>query len=195
MTKNKNIGILIGAALFGGGVVMLLRQRRSDNIPSLVNNQNTKSDMSTNPNLPRGYRNNNPLNIRYSTWNAWLGKILPNEDGTFEQFKDMEHGYRAALSLLRTYIRKYKCNTVAKIIQRWAPENENDTAAYINHVCEIADLKPNMTVTINNRDTLTKMAYAMSIIENGTKDKDGQSLLETYGLPNMDIINEGWRLL
>ncbi len=200
MTNNRNIAIIGAALLLGGGVYMLLRRRGSsdlDNQPSLIDEdvQQEIINMSTNPNLPRGYRNNNPLNIRYSMWNAWKGKIVPNTDGTFEQFKDMAYGYRAALSLLRTYIKKYGCNTVAKIIQRWAPENENNTQAYIQHVCEIANLLPNMAVTTTDRDTLTKMAYAMSIIENGKTDKAGNSIQVTYGLPNMDIINEGWRLL
>lgn len=194
MNNDAKIGLLVGAALFGGGVIMLLKHRQSAN-GSYYETEYEESDMSTNPNLPRGYRNNNPLNIRYSFWNAWKGKIIPNEDGTFEQFKDMAYGYRAALSLLRTYIKKYGCNTVAKIIQRWAPENENNTQAYIQHVCEIADLQPNTTVGVNDADTLTKMAYAMSIIENGKTDKAGNNIAATYGLPNMEIIYEGWRLL
>lgn len=196
MSKKTNTGLaIIGGALLFGGAYLLLRRQSSSGDPTLLDEPNIQSDMSTNPNLPRGYRNNNPLNIRYSFWNAWKGKVLPNQDGTFEQFNDMAYGYRAALSLLRTYIKKYGCNTVAKIISRWAPENENNTQAYIQHVCEIANLLPNMAVLPNDRDTLTKMAYAMSIIENGTKDKQGNAISDTYGLPNMDIINEGWRLL
>lgn len=154
-------------------------------------------DMSINPKLPRGYRNNNPLNIRYSIWNAWKGKVLPNLDAnnTFEQFASLQHGYRAALVTMRNYIKKYGCNTVEKIISRWAPANENNTSAYIKHVCEIADLQPTQTVAINDRDTLTKMAYAMSIIENGTKDAEGNSLSASYGLPNMEIINQAWEMI
>lgn len=141
------------------------------------------------PKLPRGYRNNNPLNIRLTN-TKWIGKVLPNTDGSFEQFSHMAYGYRAALRTIRTYISKYGCNTVAKIISRWAPENENNTSKYIQDVCSIANLSPNMTVGINDRDTLTAMAYAMSIIENGSND-----YTRSQGLPNMDIINEGWELI
>ena len=145
MSKKTNTGLaIIGGALLFGGAYLLLRRQSSSGDPTLLDEPNMTNDMSTNPNLPRGYRNNNPLNIRYSFWNAWKGKVLPNQDGTFEQFNDMAYGYRAALSLLRTYIKKYGCNTVAKIISRWAPENENNTQAYIQHVCEIANLLPNM---------------------------------------------------
>ena len=41
----------------------------------------------------RGYRNNNPLNLRISN-NAWKGKIpaSQNTDGAFEQFQTMAKG-------------------------------------------------------------------------------------------------------
>ena len=176
------------AAVFGG--YALWKRGRSSNPPSLINNP--EFDMSTNQNLPRGYRNNNPLNIRYSIYNQWKGKVLPNTDrnNTFEQFVNIVYGYRAALSLMRTYIRKYGCDTVAKIITRWAPENENNTAGYISDVCEFAGLTPDTAVTKNSRDVLTKMAYAMSIIENGNTPETREA-----GLPDMNIINEAWDIL
>lgn len=182
---STNIAWLVTAvAAFGG--VMLLKRSRQSNIPSLVTNNNT---MNTDKNLPRGYRNNNPLNIRISS-NAWKGKVTPNTDGAFEQFISMPYGYRAALATMRTYITKYGLNTVAKIIERWAPANENNTLAYIKHVCEFTGLDPDMVVGRNDKDTLTKMAYGMSLVENGNKE-----YTRALGLPNMDIINEGWRLL
>lgn len=167
-----------------GGAIWLLNRRKSET-PSLIE----QDDMSTDPKLPRGYRNNNPLNIRISA-NTWKGKVSPNTDGAFEQFVSLQYGYRAALATMRTYIRKYGCDTVEKIINRWAPPTENNTSAYIKHVCEIANLEPDTTVGKNDRDTLTKMAYAMSIIENGNTE-----YTRAQGLPDMEIINEGWNLL
>ena len=172
----------------------VLLRRRSSNPPSLIN---TDYDMSTNQKLPRGYRNNNPLNIRFNAGNAWKGKVLPNTDknNTFEQFINLAYGYRAALSLLRTYIRKYGCNTVAKLITRWAPPTENNTNGYINHVCEfVSDLgtpiTADTTLATTDRDKLCKIAYAMSIVENGITPET-----KAAGLPNMEIINEAWKLL
>lgn len=181
MTNNKYIawGITLAAV---GGIVLL--NRRKQTTPSLI-----KYDMSTDKNLPRGYRNNNPLNIRISS-NAWKGKVTNNTDGVFEQFIDMAHGYRAALATMRTYITKYGLNTVQGIIERWAPPSENNTLAYIKHVCDYSGLTPDMVVNRNDQDTLTKMAYAMSIIENGNTE-----YTRMLGLPNMETINEGWRLL
>lgn len=167
----------------------MIMRRKNNSVTSLINDYNSNYDMSTDPKLPRGYRNNNPLNIRISK-NTWKGKIADNTDGVFEQFVDMAYGYRAALATMRTYITKYGLDTVQKIIERWAPANENNTLAYIQHVCEWANLTPETKVARNDKDTLTKMAYAMSIVENGNKE-----YTRLLGLPNMDIINEGWRLL
>ena len=150
--------------------------------------------MSINENLPRGYKNNNPLNIRISS-TLWNGKVSPNTDGAFEQFVDLAHGYRAALVTLRTYINKYGLNTVRKMITRWAPPSENNTESYITNVCKNSGLTADETISINDQDKLTRMVYAMSISENGYKDKAGNNIQQRYDLPNMNIINEGWRLI
>ena len=55
--------------------------------------------------LPRGIRNNNPLNIRLVPDNRWQGRVPPkhNSDSTFEQFDDPIMGLRAAAVLLITH--------------------------------------------------------------------------------------------
>ena len=47
--------------------------------------------------LPRGIRNNNPLNIRLNPENRWQGRVSPklNSDGAFEQFHDPVMGARS----------------------------------------------------------------------------------------------------
>ena len=190
MTNSTKIAWGVTLISLAGILAMKMGRKAVDSLSLFYNYE--FDDMNTNENLPRGYRNNNPLNIRYSSWNAWKGKILPNTDrnNTFEQFTNMVYGYRAALVTMRNYIKKYGCNTVEKIIRRWAPENENNTNAYIQHVCDFANLYPNMTVAINDKDTLTKMAYAMSIIENGNTEATREA-----GLPNMEIINAAWEII
>lgn len=185
MSNSKQIAW--GITLLAASAAWWILRRNRQSTPSLVNNDNMK--LETDPKLPRGYRNNNPLNIRISS-NKWKGKINPSGDSAFEQFVSMPYGYRAALVLMRNYIKNYGCDTVSKIISRWAPENENNTLAYIKHVCEIANLTPDTAVARNDKDTLTKMAYAMSIIENGNTE-----YTRMLGLPNMDTINEAWKLI
>ena len=191
MNNSSKIALSI-ALMASAGALLLWRSSKRDAV--LYTNFDIEP-MQTNELLPRGYRNNNPLNIDYKTFNAWKGKVLPNTDGRFEQFENLAYGYRAALVLLRNYIKKYGCNTIAKIIARWAPENENNTSGYISRVCETLGLPANTPVSVNNKELLCAMAYAMSIVENGYKDKQGNDLADTYGLPNMSVINQAWEMI
>ena len=145
--------------------------------------------------LSRGYRNNNPVNIRIGK-SAWQGKITPSGDTLFEQFNDMVHGYRAALVLLRNYIKSYGLNTIEKLITRFAPDNENDTAGYIANVSRMTGIPKDQVISRNDRDSLTRIVWAMSQIENKntTTTPEGRKALE-LGLPDMNIINQAWSIM
>ena len=113
----------------------------------------------------RGLRNNNPLNIR-KTSNTYQGEVM-SKDKSFEAFKSMAYGYRAAFKLLYNYYDKYKLNTIRKMITRWAPNNENDTKAYIGVVSKKAKIRPD-TVLFFERDEMCAIVAAMSEVENIT---------------------------
>ena len=115
---------------------------------------------------PRGIRNNNPLNIRKSA-DRWKGLRCVQKDKTFCQFETMAYGWRAAFMLLHTYMSKYKLTTIRKIIYRWAPPNENNTAAYTNHVSYLAVLDPNQEIEFGNKFTMLQIGRAMCQVENG----------------------------
>lgn len=85
---------------------------------------------------PRGIRNHNPGNIKFSERNGWVGKLayMPVREATFERFDTAENGLRAMAKLLRNYMVKHKCDTVAKIVGRWAPPHENMTSKYARAV-------------------------------------------------------------
>ena len=142
------------------------------------NNMTTPND----PSLPRGYRNNNPLNIRISA-NAWAGKLRPNTDGTFEQFRTMAHGYRAAFVLLRTYIDQYRLTTPRSIIARWAPPAENDTAAYLAAVCSRSGLAADSPLDPYSWEEMSALVHAMAIVENGPAPA-----------PDWQDIRQGWEM-
>ncbi len=86
--------------------------------------------------LPRGIRNNNPLNIRHSHANQWLGLRTVQTDSEFCQFETVEWGIRAAYRILRAY-RQRAVVTTGDIIYQWAPPKENDTRAYLRTVCRL----------------------------------------------------------
>lgn len=117
--------------------------------------------------LPRGLRNNNPLNIRIG--NTWLGEREHPADGEFEEFVTLAYGLRAAFIILRRYIRRYHLNTIRLIVERWAPKNENETEKYIQFVCKDTGLMPNTEIQYEDKNTMCKLVGAMAFIECGQR--------------------------
>ena len=96
--------------------------------------------------IPRGIRNNNPLNIRHST-DRWRGIRAKQTDPAFVQFTSMAMGYRAAWRILKSYhqrfLREQRPFTPRNIIHRWAPHTENNSVAYLRAVCLLTGLGGN----------------------------------------------------
>ena len=119
----------------------------------------------TNSKIPRGIRNNNPLNIRIG--NTWLGEVKNPTDNEFEQFVHVSFGLRAGFILLKRYINRYNLNTIEKIISRWAPSNENNTHTYIDRVTKSMNINPDTPLLYEDQDTMCALVYAMVYVENG----------------------------
>lgn len=120
--------------------------------------------------LPRGIRNNNPLNIVKG--NSWKGERANQTDTRFEEFESMAMGLRAGFVLLRNYIegtktRPTKFNTIRKIIARWAPPSENYTQRYIDNVCKWSGLLPDEVVRFRERKKMVAIVQAMAKMECG----------------------------
>lgn len=87
----------------------------------------------------RGERNNNPGNIVFVPTITWVGQLgleadgPPGEAPRFIRFDCPENGIRAIAKILEAYHRE-GFDTIRKMIDRWAPPTENDTAAYIEDV-------------------------------------------------------------
>ena len=131
--------------------------------------------------MPRGILNNNPCNIRIST-DKFQGEVQPSADKEFKQFETMAYGYRAAFRVLCTYINNYKCDTIRKIISRWAPKNENHTENYIRVVSERSGIPENDRVYADNREMMIRIVAAMSYVENGREAE-------------MSDVIRGWEML
>lgn len=130
---------------------------------------------------PRGYRNYNPLNIRISS-NHWSGKVSDNTDGSFEQFTDMAHGFRAGIKNIQTWINRGK-NTLRNLISTWAPDSDgNNSSSYAQHVSDATGIGLDEVIDPNNKEQMTKIVYAMAKVENGID-------------ANMDDVIAGWNLV
>ena len=120
--------------------------------------------------IPRGIRNNNPLNIRRSK-DKWKGMRAVQSDAQFCQFESLEWGWRAAFWLLtRTYYHKYRLFTIRSIVQKWAPAIENNTQAYIANVSRLTGIGPDEPIGIPSERPARWMmvGVAMAIQENGS---------------------------
>ena len=114
-----------------------------------------------------GESNRNPLNIRHSARNNWLG-LVPNcpQRRGFCNFVSAAHGYRAAVVLIKNYIRRYGLDTPRKIITRWAPPSENRTMLYIYSVCGRSRLAPDERISIDGPQ-IGQLVAAMARQETG----------------------------
>ena len=126
--------------------------------------------------LPRGIRNNNPLNIRKG--NNWKGEKKVQVDKAFEEFESMQMGLRAGFIILRNYQRtslapKMRANTIRKIINRWAPASENNTLRYIDLVAKRSGLNPDELIAYRDKPRMLAVVEAMCFVECGQAiDKD-----------------------
>ena len=127
--------------------------------------------------IPRGIRNNNPLNIRVG--NVWLGEVPNPTDKEFEQFVSMFYGLRAGFILLRRYIRRYHLTTVPDIISRWAPGSENNTVKYIDTVCQLSGIAPDAQIKYEDEETLVNLVDAMILVECGQR-VDRATIIKAY---------------
>lgn len=117
----------------------------------------------------RGYRNNNPLNIRKNGI-KWQHQIIPGTDSQFCQFDKMTYGIRAAFRIFRTYIVTYRLTTLSGFISRWAPPKENDTRAYIAYVSKHSGIAESDKLDWHNEVQMHYLLRAMASFENGYDD-------------------------
>nr|DAN14689.1 MAG TPA: virion protein [Caudoviricetes sp.] len=126
--------------------------------------------------LPRGIRNNNPGNIRHGA--NWLG-LNPNGrniDSAFCVFESPVLGIRALAKVLINYKKIHGLNTVRQIVSRYAPPNENQTAAYIQTVAKQLEVYPDTKIDIEKRGVLTVFIKAVIRMENGIQPYSDETI-------------------
>jgi hypothetical protein len=141
--------------------------------------------------LPRGIRNNNPLNIRRSK-DKWKGLRAVQADAQFCQFESLEYGWRAAFYLLtRTYYHKYRLYTIRAIISKWAPPCENNSKAYVENVSRLTGIDPDEPIGIPSERPARWIALgmAMAIQENGFESLDYFAMLRGWEMCRQDALS------
>ena len=119
------------------------------------------------------YRNRNPLNIRYSKTVTWLKQV--GEEKGFVKFQGFSYGYRAAVKILRSYHLR-DIRSIGKIIETWAPQSENNTAAYTKSVLsylngvfavEQKEYCARTQINLSDREEVVNLLMAMTRVEMG----------------------------
>ena len=88
------------------------------------------------------------------------------DDPEFVRFASMQFGIRAGFVIINNYI-KQGHKDVASIISRWAPSSENNTEAYIRHVCELSGLSPFQELQFEDKPSMVALVDAMIRVECG----------------------------
>jgi hypothetical protein len=149
----------------------------------------------SNPTATRGYRNKNPGNIDHSEANKWQGLASPPLEPPpggggrprFAVFVSHEYGIRALAVLLTTYQDRHGLRTIQGIVSRWAPGSENNTAAYVRHVCELTGRRATDILDLHSHADLRPLVEAIITHELGGNPYSASTIdqgLLLAGVPN-----------
>jgi hypothetical protein len=131
----------------------------------------------------RNVRNNNPGNLKH-TADDWEGAKAEQSDPVFVQFDTPAYGVRALSKTLITYKNKHNLNTVEKIINRFAPGEENDTKKYISFISNYLGVTPSEIIDVENPNIAKEIIKAIITQEGG---KESLNVFESN-------IDEGLRM-
>lgn len=111
--------------------------------------------------VDRGFRNNNPGNIKGSDgFNGQTGVDSQN----FAIFSSMEYGIRAIAVILKNYENVDGLNTVREMITRWST---TDQSAYVANVAAMVGVAPDDYIDVNDPTVLAAMIQGIITQENG----------------------------
>ena len=105
-----------------------------------------------------------------------------NIDSAFCVFESPVFGIRALAKVLINYKKIHGLNTVRQIVSRYAPPNENQTAAYIQSVAKQLEVYPDTKIDIEERGVLTVFIKAVIRMENGIQPYSDEVIQEGIDL-------------
>lgn len=133
------------------------------------------------PSDPRGIRNNNPGNIE----DGAFARSLPGyagTDGRFAKFETPAQGIAAQSKLMDVYSRKHGINSIAGIVNRYAPASDNNNVmAYASSVAKAVGVGPNDPINISDPSVKAKLLPAMIRQENGRMPYQPQTIAAGVG--------------
>lgn len=111
----------------------------------------------------RNWRNNNPGNLEMGQFSRSFGAV--GSDGRFAVFPTLDAGSKAKEELLFGSKSKYANLSITDALNRYAPPNENNTAAYIKSVASAVGVDPSTILNQLDSGQRQQMLDAISRVE------------------------------
>jgi hypothetical protein len=111
----------------------------------------------------RNWRNNNPGNLEMGAFARSFGAV--GSDGRFAVFPTLADGTKAKEELLFGSKSKYANLSITDALNRYAPPNENNTAAYIKSVASAVGVDPSTILNKLDSGQRQQMLAAISRVE------------------------------
>lgn len=165
------INWIIGLSSIGGVTGYITSDRKS---------ADSDTFSITNDSLPLGLRNNNPGNIRPDSRWDWQGQVGTNKG--FVVFDSDLMGLRAMARNLRNQQRIHNLDTIESILKKYAPDNENDTQAYISFVSKQTGILPHIPLDLEDDGVVTSLMVPMIRMENGQQPYSTEKIMEAVKL-------------
>lgn len=131
-------------------------------------------------NIPRGIRNNNPANIKYSPYNKWQGQTSPKQG--FCTFLTPIYGLRAAYRTIGSYYSRHNLRTVRQIISRWAPDGKTIEGNYAWYVARGCGILSDEEIDIGSEEFMVKFMKGIVKFENKQNPYDDKKYRTAYRL-------------
>jgi hypothetical protein len=116
---------------------------------------------------------NNPGDLRYA------GQAGATNEGGFASFKTLAEGIAASNKQLNLFAAR-GINTIDQIISKWAPPNENNTAAYKAYIAKVVGKGVNEQLTSADRQKLLQGIFN----EEGVNKVGSGQIASVLGNPN-----------
>jgi hypothetical protein len=118
------------------------------------------------------------------------GNLRPQGASTgFQSFETPEAGLSAIDQNLQSY-GKQGINTLAGVISRWSPPNENDTPRLISEASKRLGISPDQPIDLNSPAVRQAISTAIMFQEHGSKGVFGQGQGEIIKSPSLQQIEQ-----
>ena len=130
--------------------------------------------MTKNVTMSRAERCFNPGQLR-KTVKLLNGEVRPSIDPELKQFVDMDYGFRAMWSTLKTYYYRYRLTTIGQIVPQWGTATiHKDLKAYTAFVVDTTGIAEHQQLKFTCEE-MGKVVLAIAHYESGYSKEEWEA--------------------